>query len=203
MTAILQIGLRIKNRRQELGLTQKEVARKTGLSPAFLSQVEHGKVSLTINSLESVAMALDTHIVNLISDDAHASSAVQPSVEKLPEGKLAYDPVKTPLNRSRLLLPTSNMMFELLTPSINRKFVAYKHQLRSHTVYIASRLSEPTDQVIYVLSGKLGVGLESGDYELNPDDSIYYNDNDKLMRLVCLSEDEDVVFLVIISPPVY
>lgn len=197
------IGLRIKNRRQELGLTQKEVAKKTGLSPAFLSQVEHGKVSLTINSLESVAAALETHIIHLISEDTSVTPVHRPGVEKPTEGRPAFDPVKTPLNRSRLLLPASNMMFELLTPSTNRKFVAYKQKLMPKVIYIASRLSEPTDQVIYVMSGKLQVGLMSGDYVLHADDSIYYNDSDKLMRLVNMSDDEDVVFIVVISPPVY
>lgn len=197
------IGLRIKNRRQELGMTQKEIAQKTGLSPAFLSQVEHGKVSLTINSLESVASALETHVINLISDDVPPAPEIQPVAEKTHTNKQYVDPVKTPLNRSRLLLPASNMLFELLTPNTNRKFVAYKQQLEAKSIYVASRLSEPTDQVIYVISGKLMVGLESGNYNLNPDDSIYYNDSDKLMRLEVLSEDEDAVFLVVISPPVY
>lgn len=202
MANIAKIGLRIKNRRQELGLTQKEVAQKTGLSPAFLSQVEHGKVSLTINSLENVASALDTHIVTLVSEPVLPAPEGRNGAEKPAEVKPAYDPVKTPLNRSRLLLPASNMMFELLTPSSNRQFVAYKQQMEPHTIYVASRLSEPTDQVIYVLSGVLQVSLVSGDYILNPDDSIYYNDNDKLMRLQVLSEVA-VTFIVVVSPPIY
>ena len=63
-----EIGLRIHTRRKELGFTIRELARRTGLSASFISQVEHSKTKVSLDSLRLIAEHLDTSIHYFFSD---------------------------------------------------------------------------------------------------------------------------------------
>ncbi|KKB41550.1 helix-turn-helix domain-containing protein [Bacillus thermotolerans] len=63
------IGLKMKELRKGKKLTLKTLAERTGLSISFLSQVERGKSSVTLESLKKIADALDTNPSFFFSDD--------------------------------------------------------------------------------------------------------------------------------------
>ncbi|MDJ0653851.1 MAG: XRE family transcriptional regulator [Xanthomonadales bacterium] len=56
------IGSLLRARRQEVGLTLQELADRSDLSAAFISQAERGKATPSIVSLINIAKALDTDI---------------------------------------------------------------------------------------------------------------------------------------------
>lgn len=56
---IIQIGKRIRERRNFLGLTREQLAERTELSVQFLAEIETGKKSMTTNSLSKVSKALN------------------------------------------------------------------------------------------------------------------------------------------------
>lgn len=58
----MEIGSRIKNLRINQRITLKELAKKTGLTTSFLSQIERNITSPSIGSLEKIAQALNTKI---------------------------------------------------------------------------------------------------------------------------------------------
>ena len=49
------IGLRVRQRREELGLTREKMAERAGLSVQFMASVELGKQSMTTDSLKKVS----------------------------------------------------------------------------------------------------------------------------------------------------
>ena len=53
-----KLGERIRKRRQELGWTQEELSRKSGISKGFLSDVENGKRSVSAENLSEIAQVL-------------------------------------------------------------------------------------------------------------------------------------------------
>lgn len=55
-----KIGNKIKKRRNELGISQKELAKKTNISPAIMSQHENGDVAISLSKLMEIANVLDT-----------------------------------------------------------------------------------------------------------------------------------------------
>ena len=55
-----KIGNKIKKRRNELGLSQKELAKKIKISPAIMSQHENGDVAISLSKLIEIANVLDT-----------------------------------------------------------------------------------------------------------------------------------------------
>ncbi len=60
--SVIAAGEIIRARRQELGLTLQELAEKTRLSPAFISQVERNKAAASMVSLMNLARALEVRV---------------------------------------------------------------------------------------------------------------------------------------------
>lgn len=54
------IGKRIKKIREQQGYTQEKVAEALGVSNAYISKIERGKTSLSIETLASICECLDT-----------------------------------------------------------------------------------------------------------------------------------------------
>jgi DNA-binding Xre family transcriptional regulator len=62
-----QIGLRVLKRRQELNLTQKDLADRLGITPTNIHRIEHGQQNLTIRTLAKLAEALDVTVGELVT----------------------------------------------------------------------------------------------------------------------------------------
>jgi len=60
-----QIGLRVMKRRQELGLTQKELGDRLGITSTNIYRIEYGQQNLTVRTLIKLAEALDTTAADL------------------------------------------------------------------------------------------------------------------------------------------
>lgn len=52
------VGQRVRQLREEKGLSVRGLAEQSGFSPSFISQVEHGQVSPSISSMEKIAAIL-------------------------------------------------------------------------------------------------------------------------------------------------
>lgn len=52
------VGRRIRLRREQLRLSQREVAHRAGVSPGFLASVETGRANATIDSLHAILKTL-------------------------------------------------------------------------------------------------------------------------------------------------
>lgn len=63
------VGLNVKRRRLELGLTQEQLAELSGFSQQYLSDLENGRRNPTVVSLWELAQALDTTPIALITPD--------------------------------------------------------------------------------------------------------------------------------------
>ena len=62
MQELNDIGGRIRTLRQAAELTQEELAERSELTAGFISQVERGKTSISIDSLLMILNALNVHI---------------------------------------------------------------------------------------------------------------------------------------------
>lgn len=66
------IGSRIREIRKAQGLTQREVAERGGMLPAYVSRVEHNHSTPSVESLETFARALGVPLYALFKDEAFA-----------------------------------------------------------------------------------------------------------------------------------
>jgi transcriptional regulator with XRE-family HTH domain len=63
-----KFGLKIKHLRNELSISQEELAHRSELHRTYLSSVELGKRNISIRNIEKLANALDVNIIELFKD---------------------------------------------------------------------------------------------------------------------------------------
>lgn len=69
MTAMQIIASNVKEARKRQGLTQQDLAEKTGLMRQHIGKIESGNKSITIITLEILAKALELDIVELLKEN--------------------------------------------------------------------------------------------------------------------------------------
>jgi transcriptional regulator with XRE-family HTH domain len=90
------LGERLRHRRKELGLTGKTLARTAGLSPSYLSQLEHGKhAQPSLEVLGALGTALETTIGELLVDPPIVVLPSVPAALSALAVELALDPATT------------------------------------------------------------------------------------------------------------
>jgi transcriptional regulator with XRE-family HTH domain len=67
-SSLRTLGRGIRKRREELGLTQEQLAEKADLHWTFISGVERGVRNISILKLLRIALALNTRVRDLVDD---------------------------------------------------------------------------------------------------------------------------------------
>lgn len=62
-----QFGIAVRARRGRLGITQTELAKLAGLNRSYLSELERGLVSISLERAEKLAKALDCKLRDLLN----------------------------------------------------------------------------------------------------------------------------------------
>ncbi len=73
------IGKRIRQYRKQLGLTQKEVAEKAGISEQYCSELELGKKGGTLAVYYQLAQALNVSLDSLVMDNVSNDNSIATS----------------------------------------------------------------------------------------------------------------------------
>ncbi len=71
-----RLGVRIRHARRVVHLTLTQVAAKAGCSESLISKIENGQATPSLAMLHRIAVALDTNIAALTSEDAPLESPV-------------------------------------------------------------------------------------------------------------------------------
>ena len=64
-----QLGMHIRDRRNELGWTQRELAKKLGISPTHMGAIERDERNPSIGLLLEISQLFRTTLDSLVSDD--------------------------------------------------------------------------------------------------------------------------------------
>jgi transcriptional regulator with XRE-family HTH domain len=175
------IGQKIKERRQELKMSLRDLGEKTDLSASFLSQIENDLTEPSISSLQKIALALKVPMFNFLNEEDHPERVVRSNARK------------------RLSFPNPHLQYELLTDDLNHQMAGFLIRLKSGESQTAQHLYKATEEFMYVLEGKLEICISENIYLLEPGDSIYY-EGASLLRFSAVGM-EDLVALCIITPP--
>lgn len=179
----MELGQRIRARRNELGLSLRELAERVGLTASFLSQIERDLTSPSLDSLRKISDALEVPIFYFLVE---------------PSGK---SPVVRRDRRAKLTLPDSNLTYQLLTPDLNRNMEAFLAEREPGEEKITIPLRQYSEEFIYVLQGQLEIELDQEVHFLGPGDSIYF-EGPMLRRLVARG-DTTLRFISVITPPIF
>ena len=173
----IKLGERIKDRRRELDLSLRALAKMTGLSATFLSALERGQANPTLASARRVANALKVSLPHLLADSSDNSLVITKS------------------QRRQILFPDNNVRYEILTPQFTRKMLLFQVHLPPEAGNIIQQpLAESTEECIVVLTGRIDIQLAGQTYKLEAGDSIYFEN--RYMESICAVGEEPAEYIV-------
>lgn len=105
----LRIGLKLHRARLEKGLTIDQVAKATGLSKGFISQLEHDKTSASVASLLKLCQVLGTRVSSLFEPSGAMITRKESRVPSNLGGEGVLDYLLTPPNERSLQLIESHI----------------------------------------------------------------------------------------------
>jgi len=164
-----KVGGRLRSERERLGISLRELARRVGVSPSLVSQIELDRVNPSVSTL----YALVTELGMTMSDVFGDSGPEQPVVRRPREDDgLAERP-----DTRRVINLASGVRWERLTPHSDREVEFL------YVVYPVGAESCPEDALMthggkeygYISSGTLGVRVGFEEYELGPGGSIAFD----------------------------
>lgn len=165
------IGDRLHGERIKAGISQRELARRLGLSPSMISQLERGISKPSVGTLYAIVTELGLSLDHVIRGDEGA----RPAAEEAPQDRPG-SPVVRPGERESIDLASGVRWEELTAQSEDGiDFI--------HATYAVGGASTPDESLMrhhgreygYVMSGVLGIKIGFQEYELQPGDSIAFD----------------------------
>ena len=176
-----EIGDHLREVRVGAGISLRELARRLGVSPSLISQVETGRARPSVRTLYALANELGISLDELLFSDARtAGGPVQPDRDG--EGtagfdvRLPSDPVQRAADRSAIRLASGVIWERLTTASIpNVDFLRVTYEVGGASSPEAGFQRHAGQEWGYVVSGRLGVTIGFDDVVLDPGDSIAFD----------------------------
>jgi transcriptional regulator with XRE-family HTH domain len=142
-------------------MTVEDLAERAGVSSGLVSQLERGRANPSLSNLQKLARALDVSLVSLISP----AESHRPSL---------YGVVRAGV-RKQLVLPREGIVYELLTPDLNRKLEMIRSVVPVDYDTSAVPYQHEGEECVHVLRGRIEAGIGDERIVLEPGDSITYD----------------------------
>jgi transcriptional regulator with XRE-family HTH domain len=175
---LANMGERLRQARNARGLGLRTVARRLGVSPSLISQVETGRAMPSVSTLYALASELGVSLDELLFVDTIPALPERPddSGADLPDQPLPARPVQRKDGRVRIRLG-SGVVWERLTTeslrSVDFLFVTYEVDGASSPADAFQR--HKGQEFGYVLSGTLRLNIGFDEHLLGPGDAITFD----------------------------
>lgn len=159
----MSIGEKLRRIRETQGISLRELARRVGVSPSLISQIEHGQVNPSLSTLQGIGKALEEDI-SIFADD------------------------KAPLNwilvkeRERRIIYSGQegVSIELMAfpGPRDKKMRILLITLSPASIFTVDMLPEDPereteDDFLYLISGGVSVTTDKRQYRMEPGDASY------------------------------
>ncbi|HEX2152495.1 MAG TPA: helix-turn-helix domain-containing protein [Acidimicrobiia bacterium] len=162
------IGERLRQERMKAGLSQRELARRLGVSPSLVSQLESGQSNPSVGTLYSLVSELDLSLDHLIRGSDY--------VDNGPPADPASTPLVHPDERKKIELDSGVRWEQLTAPSEEGvDFLLAVYEVGGASTPDESLIRHQGREYGYVMTGTLGVQVGFEEYQLDPGDSISFD----------------------------
>jgi transcriptional regulator with XRE-family HTH domain len=164
------IGERLRQERTKAGISQRELARRLGLSASMISQLESGMSKPSVGTLYAVVTELNLSLDRVIrGEDFHDEHRSSLPIETI-------SPLVHPEDRQSIDL-ASGVRWEELTATSEEgvDFLYATYEVGGASTPDASLMRHHGREYGYVISGTLGIEIGFQKYELNTGDSIAFD----------------------------
>ena len=179
------IGLRIRELRQQRGQTLEQVAAETGLSVSFLSMLERDKVSISVDNLERIARYYEVHMVHFFSGPDETPVVVTRRADILKS-------MNTPGSGPATVTLLANRLNARMEPLLVHVGPGHEEpHFRKHEA----------DTLAYILEGSARLISETGEETLLEQGDLAYYVNSPHRRFANASNEQSLLFFIITAPP--
>ena len=187
-----KVGSRLRRERERRKISLRELARRVGVSPSLVSQIELDRVNPSVSTLYALVTELGMTMSDVFGDTQPAPRVVPAQ----PDG----DGLVTRPGARRVINLASGVRWERLTPHSDPEVEFL------NVVYPVGAESCPEDALVthsgreygYVSSGTLGVRVGFDEYELGPGTSIAF-DSSSPHRLWAIGDEPVHAIWVVIG----
>lgn len=196
VSALGDIGAQLRKGRTDVGISVRALARKAGVSPSLVSQIENGKARPSVATLYALVQHLNLTVDELFEATEHedtdesavpkdddTSPAFADNGSSAPAGfaAVARKLISTPMvqqaeGRSTLRLE-GGITWERLTPLDvpGVDFLRITYDVGGASCPDGRRQTHSGHEFGFLLSGRLGVTVGFDTTEIGPGDSIYFD----------------------------
>jgi transcriptional regulator with XRE-family HTH domain/KaiC/GvpD/RAD55 family RecA-like ATPase len=156
--SLLDLGSRLRRLRNRSGISQTELARRIGVTPSTISQIEGNLIYPSLPALLKLAEVLAVDVNSLLhGDDVGTRRYVFPASESLPVKLAAFSEGAI---EARILTPAGS----------DRKTEPYLLEIAPGQILTSHFFIHKGEEMGYVLSGKLQARIGSVNYDLQQGD---------------------------------
>ncbi|HEX9856351.1 MAG TPA: helix-turn-helix domain-containing protein [Acidimicrobiia bacterium] len=165
-----RIGDRLREERTNAGISQRELARRLGLSASMISQVESGLSKPSVGTLYAIVTELNVSLDRVIrGDDYDDSDRPVASADE-------ESPLVRPEDRQWIDLESGVRWEELTATSEDGvDFLHATYEVGGSSTPDESLMRHHGREYGYVMSGTLGIQIGFHEYELTPGHSIAFD----------------------------
>jgi transcriptional regulator with XRE-family HTH domain len=165
------IGDRLREERVKAGLSQRELARRLGLSASLISQLESGQSRPSVGTLYSIVTELGVSLDSVIRGDGHASASPADGAVRIDRSPVAH-----PGGRPSIDLDSGVRWEELAADHEDGvDFLLAIYEVGGASTPDRSLMRHHGREYGYVVSGTLGIQIGFQEHELQPGDSIAFD----------------------------
>lgn len=152
----LNIGEKIAQYRKSKDLSIRELAKMAEVTPSLLSQIERGLANPSVNSLKSIANALNAPLFTFFTSEV-----------------IKEDLIVRGNNRKKVILPgAENVVYEMLAPGVNDNLEFAIMDLSPKSSSCTDYIHHNGYEIAYVLEGEVTLHLDGEKFELRKEDSV-------------------------------
>ena len=184
---VSRIGPRLREQRELLGLSLRELARRVGVSPSLISQIERDKVNPSVSTLNNIVRELGLGMGDLFSDG-----------ERTRVARVNASPLVSVDERAVIRL-ASGVTWERLTPAPDPRveFLRVVYEVGSESCPEDSLMRHGGIEYGYVTGGRLGVQVGFERYDLGPGDAISFDSSSPHRLWTIGDEPAEAIWVVV------
>ena len=177
-----QIGHRIKQRRESLGLQVKVLSQRTGVTSSMISQIERAKAYPSIVTIKKIANELRTTVGELIGENEDLDHH-----PLLTSGERRF--VKKNKKGTRSYLLSHHDPSKRIEPYI----IHFEKNSDSEGIMTSNY---PGQEFCFVLKGRFQVTINDEEYNITEGDGFYFNSNKRHLFNNVTGKEAELLWII-------
>ncbi len=181
----MNFGEKIKKVRNKKKMSLRALAEKVNLSASFLSQIEQGKASPSIENLKKIANELEVKVSFLIDEESKKDTVITRAKD-----------------RNRMESLGSKTDISLLTnPDVAKNMEPIYYEVKPGGESGKDFYHHPGEEFVFIIEGELDIYLEMEQYRLEAGDSVYFKSTQK--HKFVNNSDKIAKAIWVVTPPTF